>query len=113
MINAYQVLAVDRTAKDQQIKIAFRALAMACHPDLHGGDKDAEQRFKEVSSAYALLRDPERRARYDCDAARAKAPRRRAHRQSAMATMAGTFVLTLGSGSLVGAWLVGLHGLLW
>ena len=110
MIDAYQVLAVDRTAKDQQIKVAFRTLAMACHPDLHGGDKGAEQRFKEVCSAYALLRDPERRARYD--QARAKARRRGARRQSAMATMAATFVLTLGAGSLVGVWL-GLHGQLW
>ena len=111
MIDAYQVLAVDRTAKDQQIKVAFRTLAMACQPDLHGGDKRAEQRFKEVCSAYALVRDPERRARYDKACAQA---RRRAWRRqwSAMATMAASFVLTLGSGSLVGVWL-GLHGQLW
>ena len=111
MIDAYQVLAVDRTAKDQQIKVAFRTLAMACHPDLHGGDKGAEQRFKEVWSAYALLRDPEARAGYDkaCAMARRRALRRQ---RSAMATMAASFVLTLGSGSLVGVWL-GLHGPLW
>jgi DnaJ-class molecular chaperone len=109
MIDAYQVLAVDRTAQDRQIKVAFRTLAWACHPDLHGGDKGAEERFKEVFSAYAILRDPERRARYD--EARAKARRRGARRQSAMATMAATFALTLGAGSLVGVWL-GLHGLL-
>ena len=107
-IDAYQVLAVDRTAQDRQIKVAFRTLAMACHPDLHGGDKGAEERFKEVFSAYAILRDPERRARYD--EARAKA-RRRGARQSAMATMAATFALTLGAGSLVGVWM-GLQGLL-
>jgi molecular chaperone DnaJ len=104
MIDAYQVLAIDRRAKDRQIKVAFRAMAMTCHPDLHGGDKGAEQRFKEVYSAYAILRDPERRARYD----RAWASGRR---PTVLATMAASFLLTLGSGSLVGAWL-GLHGLL-
>jgi len=108
MIDAYQVLAVDRTAQDRQIKVAFRTLAMACHPDLHGGDKGAEERFKQVLAAYAILRDPERRARYDEACAKA---RRRGARQSAMATMAATFVLTLGAGSLVGVWL-GLQGLL-
>jgi len=111
MIDAYQVLAVDRTAKEEQIKAAFRTLAMACHPDLRGGDKDAEQRFKEVFAAYALLRDPERRAIYDkaCAEARRRALRRE---RSAMATMAASFMLTLGSGSLLGVWL-GLHGPLW
>jgi DnaJ-class molecular chaperone len=109
MIDAYQVLAVDRTAKDRQIKVAFRMLAMACHPDLHGGDKGAEERFKEVFLAYAILRDPERRAGYD--AARTRAAKRGSRRISAMATMATSFAVTLGAGSLVGVWL-GLHGLL-
>ena len=103
----YAVLGVARNASPDDIKAAYRRLAKRLHPDMSPGNGAHEQRFKEVCSAYALLRDPESRARYD------KA-RRRALRQqrSAMATMAASFVLTLGSGSLVGVWL-GLHGPLW
>jgi len=105
MTDFYKVLAVDRTARDEQLKVAFRKLAMTCHPDLHGGDKGAEKRFKEVRFAYETLRSPERRATYDhvCAKARRLTFRRR---RSAIATMAGSFVLTLSSGWLVGFWLV-------
>jgi len=105
MSDLYKVLGVARTATDEQIKRAFRKLAMTCHPDLCGGDARAQRRFREVRSAYEILHDGERRARYDaaCAEARMLALGRL---KRAAATMAATFVLTLGSGSLVGIWLV-------
>jgi len=105
MSDLYKVLGVARTATDEQIKRAFRKLAKACHPDLYDGDARAERRFKEVRSAYEVLNDRERRASYD--AACAQARRLALGRlKRAAATMAASFVLTLGSGSLVGIWLV-------
>lgn len=64
-INPYQVLGVERTATQDDIKSAYRKLALRYHPDRNPGDKQAEERFKEVSEAYATLRDPEARARFD------------------------------------------------
>jgi molecular chaperone DnaJ len=61
----YDVLAVERTASDAQIKSAFRKQAMVCHPDRNPGDRDAERRFKEVNEAYEVLKDPDKRAAYD------------------------------------------------
>lgn len=61
----YGLLGVDPRADDDQIKKAYRRLARELHPDANGGDPEAEARFKEVSLAYEVLRDPERRARYD------------------------------------------------
>lgn len=61
----YQVLGVPRDADAETIKAAFRRQAMEHHPDRNPGDRAAEERFKELSEAYALLRDPEQRARYD------------------------------------------------
>lgn len=61
----YAVLGVSREAEESEIKIAYRRLALQYHPDRNPGDKAAEERFKALSEAYATLRDPDMRARYD------------------------------------------------
>lgn len=61
----YEVLGVVRTASDQEIKTAYRKLAMQHHPDRNPDDPDAEDRFKEASEAYQVLSDPQKRAAYD------------------------------------------------
>ena len=61
----YEVLGVDKSADDAAIKKAYRALAKKYHPDLNPGDKEAEQKFKEVNEAYDVLSDPDKRAKYD------------------------------------------------
>jgi len=61
----YDVLGVSRDASDGEIKKAYRRLAMEHHPDRNDGDKDAEEKFKEATEAYEVLRNPESRARFD------------------------------------------------
>ena len=61
----YEVLEVERTASDGDLKVAYRKLAMKFHPDRNAGDKDAEPRFKEINEAYEVLSDPNKRAHYD------------------------------------------------
>jgi molecular chaperone DnaJ len=61
----YEVLGVDRSADEAALKTAFRKLAMQFHPDRNPGDQRAEEKFKEVSEAYEVLSDADRRARYD------------------------------------------------
>jgi molecular chaperone DnaJ len=61
----YEVLGVARTADGAELKRAYRELALRFHPDKNPGSKEAEERFKELSEAYAVLSDPEKRARYD------------------------------------------------
>lgn len=61
----YEVLGVGRDASDSDIKSAYRRLAKKYHPDMNPGDKEAEQKFKEVNEAYAVLSDPEKKQKYD------------------------------------------------
>src|SRR5438477_1433724 len=61
----YEVLGVERGVGEEDLKKAFRRLAIQSHPDRNPGDKHAEERFKELSEAYQVLSDPERRAQYD------------------------------------------------
>jgi molecular chaperone DnaJ len=63
--NYYETLGVRPEATDAELKKAFRSLAMQCHPDRNPGDKAAEERFKEINEAYAVLSDPDKRAHYD------------------------------------------------
>lgn len=65
MSDYYQLLGVDRSADGTQIKAAYRKLALKYHPDRNPGDKEAEEKFKQINEAYAVLADGERRARYD------------------------------------------------
>lgn len=61
----YQVLGLSKGASDDDIRKAYRKLAKDLHPDLHPGDAKAEERFKEVSAAHAILGDPDKRKAYD------------------------------------------------
>lgn len=64
-LNPYEVLGVEKTATQDQIKKAYRKLAIKYHPDKNPGDKDAEQMFKKVADAYAILSDQTKRSNYD------------------------------------------------
>jgi DnaJ-class molecular chaperone len=79
----YAVLGVKREATQDEIRAAYRKLAKKLHPDLNPGDKQAEEKFKQVSVAYDLLGDPEKRGRFDrgeIDASGAERPRERYYR---------------------------------
>lgn len=61
----YKILGVDKSSSPDQIKSAYRKLAMKYHPDKTKGDKTAEEKFKEVNEAYEVLKDPEKKKKYD------------------------------------------------
>lgn len=61
----YEILGLARGASEQDLKSSYRKLAKDCHPDANGGDKNAEHKFKELSEAYEVLKDPQKRAAYD------------------------------------------------
>ena len=61
----YEVLGISKTADEKTIKKAYRKLAKKYHPDMNPGDKTAEQKFKEVTEAYSVLSDPEKKKLYD------------------------------------------------
>src|SRR6266511_4737833 len=61
----YKVLGLGKNATPEEIKRAYRKLAVKYHPDKNPGDKTAEERFKEINEAYAVLSDPQKKAQYD------------------------------------------------
>src|SRR5256885_14435955 len=65
MADFYNTLGVSRNASDADIKTAYRKLAMTYHPDRNNGSLEAEEKFKSITEAYDVLRDPNKRATYD------------------------------------------------
>ncbi len=61
----YEVLGIDKSADENEIKRAYRKVAKKYHPDMNPGDKEAEEKFKEAAEAYEVLSDPEKKAKYD------------------------------------------------
>jgi DnaJ-class molecular chaperone len=88
----YEILGVARTAAPEDIRKAYRRLAKKLHPDLNPGNKESEERFKEVAGAYDLLSDQDRRQRFDSgeiDASGAERARQRFYRDFAGEAPAG------------------------
>lgn len=61
----YEILGIDKNSNEDDIKKAFRKLAIKYHPDKNKGDKEAEEKFKEINEAYQVLTDPQKKAQYD------------------------------------------------
>jgi curved DNA-binding protein CbpA len=93
MSTLYHVLGLDQDASQEQVKAAFRKLAVRFHPDVNAGNDTAEQRFKEVNQAYETLADPDTRAAYD-RALVCRAEEVRQRRWNFTATAAASFALT-------------------
>ncbi|HET9147179.1 MAG TPA: J domain-containing protein [Acetobacteraceae bacterium] len=103
MDDPYKVLGVAKDAKPEEIRQAYRKLAKQHHPDLNPDNKAAEEKFKSVSSAYELLSDAEKRARYDrgeIDASGAEKPQQRGYRHYADADRAARY----GAGAQGAGW---------
>jgi DnaJ-class molecular chaperone len=86
MKDPYDALGVERTASLEDIRTAYRRLAKKLHPDLNPGNREAEERFKEVASAYDILSDKDKRQRFDdgeIDATGAERPRQRYYKDFA------------------------------
>lgn len=93
MKDPYEILGVSRAATDKEIKSAFKKIAQKFHPDLHPDDKKAEAIFKEASAAYDLLKNKEKRRRFDAgeiDATGAEKPQQQYYRDYAGAGPAGS-----------------------
>ena len=94
MKDPYEVLGVPSTASAEEIKKAYRRLAMKLHPDMNPGDATVEARFKDVANAWRLLRDPDKRRRFDAgeiDAAGAERPQPRYYRDFAQSPQADAY----------------------
>ena len=103
MTDPYQTLGVARTASADDIQKAYRKLAKKLHPDLNPGDKSAEEKFKDVSAAYDLLGDPEKRGRFDrgeIDAQGVERPQRQYYRDFADRGETGPFTSDQGFADL-------------
>jgi len=90
----YTLLGVKREASEDDIRKAYRKLAKQYHPDLNPGNKEAEERFKEISAAYDLLSDPDKRARFDrgeIDASGNERPERAYYRGHAEGRQGGRY----------------------
>jgi DnaJ-class molecular chaperone len=86
MKDPYETLGITKSATDKEIKDAFKKLARKVHPDLHPGDKEAEAKFKSISAANDLLKDKEKRRKFDAgeiDASGAERPQERFYRDFA------------------------------
>lgn len=103
MTDPYETLGVAKTASAEEVQKAYRKLAKKLHPDLNPGDKSAEEKFKDVSAAYDLLGDNEKRARFDAgeiDAQGMEKPQRRYYRDFADRGQAGPFTSDQGYADL-------------
>jgi len=88
----YEILGIPRTASPEDVQKAYRRLAKKLHPDLNPGNKDSEERFKEVSGANDLLSDPDKRQRFDngeIDASGTERPHQRYYKDYAAEAAAG------------------------